>query len=143
MRLVVAVLIGMLAASCTECYVDCAIGYEQIPHSCSCRPIPYSGGAPGTPLGSCMADATCLFGLTCIEGCPSSRLGLADPIAGICSIAGRDTCGCGAVDDTCETAGTVCLKPACCDYQGVCVRPEERAAICARPEGAHFDCASK
>jgi hypothetical protein len=32
--------------------------------------------------------------------------------------------------------------PACCDYDGICVTPAERAAICARPEGAHFDCAS-
>jgi hypothetical protein len=30
--------------------------------------------------------------------------------------------------------------PACCDYEGVCVTPAERAAVCARPEGAHFDC---
>jgi hypothetical protein len=32
--------------------------------------------------------------------------------------------------------------PACCDFEGICVTPSERAAICARPEGAHFDCSS-
>jgi hypothetical protein len=32
--------------------------------------------------------------------------------------------------------------PACCDFDGICVTPSERAAICARPEGAHFDCSS-
>jgi len=30
--------------------------------------------------------------------------------------------------------------PTCCDYQGICVTPAERADICSRPEGAHFDC---
>jgi hypothetical protein len=30
--------------------------------------------------------------------------------------------------------------PACCDYEGICVTPSERAEICSRPEGAHFDC---
>ena len=140
MKLVAVALLGMLAASCGECMVDCAPGYAPIPDECSCRPIPYSGGSAGSPLGSCMSGNTCLYGLSCIEGCPASRLGLADAPPGICSIAGRDTCGCGAVDDPCETAGTVCLRPACCDFQGVCVTPDERAAICARPESVHFDC---
>jgi hypothetical protein len=30
--------------------------------------------------------------------------------------------------------------PACCDYEGICVTPGERDAICARPEAVHFDC---
>ena len=63
-------------------------------------------------------------------------------VPGICSVPGRDTCGCGAVSDPCDTPGTVCLMPACCDYPGICVTPAERASICARPEGAHFDCSS-
>jgi hypothetical protein len=33
--------------------------------------------------------------------------------------------------------------PACCDYEGICVTPTERAAICLRPEGAHFDCTAQ
>jgi hypothetical protein len=32
--------------------------------------------------------------------------------------------------------------PACCDYEGLCVTPGERAEICSRPEGAHFDCSA-
>jgi hypothetical protein len=30
--------------------------------------------------------------------------------------------------------------PKCCDYEGICVTPDERVAICARPEGSRFDC---
>lgn len=140
MRLLALALMGMLVGSCGDCAVDCAPGYEVVPGACDCRPIPYSGGSAGNPLGACLSSGPCLYGLTCIEGCPSSRLGRLDIPAGVCSIGGRDTCGCGAVDDPCTTAGTTCLKPACCDYHGVCVTAAERADICARPEGAHFDC---
>jgi hypothetical protein len=138
--MVVVVLIAVALGGCGDCLVDCAEGYEPVPDQCTCRPIPYSGGT-GTPLAPCAADSTCLYGLTCIEGCPASRLASATSAGGICSMGGRDSCGCGAVADACETPGTSCLMPACCDYQGLCVTPDERADICARPEGVHFDCA--
>ncbi len=140
MKLLVLALLAVLTASCGKCAVDCAPGYEVIPNTCDCRPIAYTDGSAGTPLGACSSSGTCLYGLPCIEGCPASRLGVTNAPGGICGMGGRDTCGCGGVDDPCETAGTVCLQPACCDYQGICVTPEERVAICARPEAIHFDC---
>jgi hypothetical protein len=82
----------------------------------------------------------CGAGSTCIEGCPSSAEPSVGAVGGICSVPGRDTCGCGAVADPCDTPGTVCLMPACCDYEGICVTPTERAEICSRPESTHFDC---
>lgn len=91
--------------------------------------------APIAPLASCTPTASCGAGSDCITGCPTSG-----PERGVCSVPGRDMCGCGAVLDPCETPGTVCLMPACCDYKGVCVTPAERADICSRPEGARFDC---
>ena len=77
----------------------------------------------------------CGAGRTCILGCARDN-----PERGVCSFPDRDSCGCGAVLDECETPGTTCLMPACCDYPGVCVTAVERAAICGRPEGAGFDC---
>jgi hypothetical protein len=140
MRIIGVVLFAVALGGCGKCLVDCAVGYELVPGTCTCRPIPYSGGAAGTPLGPCGSDSTCLYGLACIEGCPASRLPYYTSVAGICSMGGRDSCGCGAVADTCSTPGTACLMPACCDYQGLCVTAEERATICARPEAVHFDC---
>ena len=87
-------------------------------------------------LASCLLGTNgCGAGSTCVQGCPN-----AGSLAGVCSVPGRDTCGCGGVLDPCDTPGTVCLMPACCDYQGICVTPAERAAICARVESGHFDC---
>jgi hypothetical protein len=97
----------------------------------------------GNAFSSCTpSGATCGAGSACIEGCPSSAKQSIGDVPGICSVPGRDTCGCGVVVDPCVTPGTICLMPACCDYQGICVTPAERAAICARPEGAHFDCSA-
>ena len=147
-------LLSFVAASpsCRECMASCAYGYEPIPDSCSCRPI-LDGGAndsnADTAADAATADATdaatlasclpgtnaCGAGSSCIQGCPN-----AGSPAGVCTVPGRDTCGCGGVLDPCSTLGTVCLMPACCDYQGICVTPAERAAICARVEGARFDC---
>jgi hypothetical protein len=141
-------------AGCAYCSVNCADGYEKNPGNCSCRPI-RDGGADAIAasdggsdaasdaalLASCLPGSACGAGSTCIDGCPASRLPANTTAGGVCSVAGRDTCGCGGVLDPCDTPGTVCLMPACCDFQGVCVTPAERAAICARPEGVHFDCA--
>jgi hypothetical protein len=139
------------AAGCGECIPDCADGYAPVPDSCSCRLI-HDAAAPdnstdtsdttdagaGETLASCrLGTNTCGTGSTCIQGCPN-----AGSLAGVCSVPGRDTCGCGAVLDPCDTPGTVCLMPACCDYRGICVTPAERAAICARHESGHFDCAA-
>ena len=131
-------MMGILPGCVSErCYVDCAPGYEV--DGCDCRPIPYSGKA-SSPLGSCLANGTCWYGLDCIKGCPPSESSNAEVPAGICSMAERDLCSCDG-PDTCTTSGTSCLRPACCGYQGICVKPEERKAICARPEGVRFDCA--
>jgi len=97
------------------------------------------GAADAPPAATLMACAPnvppCGAGRTCILGCARDN-----PERGVCSFPDRDSCGCGAVLDECETPGTTCLMPACCDYPGVCVTPVERAAICARPESAGFDC---
>jgi len=94
----------------------------------------------GMALASCTPAVGCETGSTCIDGCPSFAKPAIGAVGGICSVPGRDTCGCGAVADPCDTPGTVCLMPACCDYSGICVTPAERAEICSRPESAHFDC---
>jgi len=145
MRILTLALLAMVVAGCGDCFVDCAVGYEVVPNTCTCRPVPDAGVADasvakGAPLASCVPASGCAAGSTCIEGCPASRMSTPAPAVGVCSVPGRDACGCGAVADPCDTSGTVCLMPACCDYPGICVTPEERGAICARPESAHFDC---
>jgi hypothetical protein len=141
MRVVYLALLALIAGcSSTRCYPDCIYGYEPIPGECSCRPIPDGGGSAGGPLSSCREGSACATGSRCIVGCPYLGSFSPNPANGICSVPGRDTCGCGGVLDPCDLPGTVCLMPACCDYQGICVTPDERAAICARPEGSHFDC---
>lgn len=133
------------------CFPECVPGYEPVPNACICRPIKDAGGsdAPSDQaetgdaaetLASCAPGTTCGAGSLCIEGCPSSANPSIGAVPGVCGVPGRDTCGCGVIADPCDTPGTVCLMPACCDHAGICVTPTERAAICARPEGAHFDC---
>ena len=146
--------VAVASCSSSTCYLSCAPGYEQAPNTCSCRAIADAGnsdlsseqtdatGDTGSALASCAPATGCGAGSTCIEGCPASAKPSIGAVPGICSGPGRDTCGCGAVLDPCDTPGTVCLMPACCDYEGICVTPAERAAICARPEGAHFDCSA-
>jgi hypothetical protein len=56
-------------------------------------------------------------------------------------VAGRETCGCGGVDQPCTTPGLDCLYPSCCDYQGLCLTPTERQAVCSGPMAAKFNCA--
>jgi hypothetical protein len=143
MRALVLGLLAMGAAGCGDCLPDCALGYEPVPHTCSCRPLPDAGttDAPkAEPLASCAPAVGCVAGARCVEGCPRYRVTSSVPPVGVCTVPGRDSCGCGVVADPCETPGTFCLMPACCDFEGICVTAEERAAICARPEGAHFDC---
>ena len=79
-------------------------------------------------------DPLCGQGSSCIVGCPSKGAG------GLCSVAGRETCGCGIIDQPCTTPGLECLYPSCCDYQGLCLTPPERQAVCAGPLAAKFNC---
>jgi hypothetical protein len=131
-------------AACSKCAVDCADGFEPIPQSCLCRPTTDGGagsggsggtGGGGAPLATCSPAAPCGASSSCIRGCPSDGA-----VIGVCSVPGRDTCGCGGILDPCDAPGTTCLMPACCDNPGICVTPAERAEICARAEGAAFDC---
>jgi len=136
----------------------CAAGFRPDDDTCICRPLNDAAADDGrgdasavdsdtddaAMLASCGPAASgCGGGSTCIDGCPASHFPDAGSVGGVCSVPGRDTCGCGAVLDTCATAGTTCLMPACCDYPGVCVTPAERAEICARPESIHFDCMAR
>lgn len=147
-------LLSFVAASPSCGGWDCADGYEPVPNSNHCRSILDAGSADSSAdtaadvampadatdaatLASCfLGTNACGTGSTCIQGCPN-----AGSLTGVCSVPGRDTCGCGGVLDPCDTPGTVCLMPACCDSLGICVTPAERAAICARVESGHFDCA--
>jgi hypothetical protein len=84
------------------------------------------------------ADQSCPPDSYCIEACyytPNGGPG------GVCAVPGRDGCGCGVVFDACEDPGLQCLMPSCCDWQGVCVTPEERAKVCAGAAAPRFDCA--
>ena len=154
-----ALLTVLAGAGCksSKCFPDCVAGYEPVPNACTCRPVADAatdgtssdvagdsnsadGARDGGPLASCVPGSACGSGASCIEGCPASAKPSIGSVGGICSVPGRDTCGCGVALDPCTTPGTACLMPACCDYEGICVTPAERAAICARPEGAHFDC---
>ena len=80
-------------------------------------------------------DPLCGQGSSCIGGCPLKGGG------GLCSVAGRETCGCGIIDQPCTTPGLECLYPSCCDYQGLCLTPDERQTVCAGPLAAKFNCA--
>jgi len=82
-------------------------------------------------------DPLCGKGSSCIEGCPDKGGG------GLCSVVGRETCGCGAiVYQPCTTPGLQCLYPSCCDFQGLCLTPAERQAVCSGPLAAKFNCTS-
>lgn len=79
-------------------------------------------------------DPLCGQASSCITGCPSKGGG------GLCSVAGREMCGCGIIDQPCTTPGLECLYPSCCDYQGLCLTPAERQAVCSGPLAAQFNC---
>lgn len=95
---------------------------------------------PAAPLTHCLPSsaAPCESGSICVEGCPSNPA-LPDP-GGICSVPGRETCGCGAMPQPCTSAGLDCLMPSCCDYPGLCVTPDEKDVICGGPDALRFDC---
>jgi hypothetical protein len=46
----------------------------------------------------------------------------------------------GIIPDPCTTPGLDCLNPACGDYDGLCVTPQEKATICAGPDAFRFQC---
>ena len=79
-------------------------------------------------------DPLCGQGSSCIVGCPYQGNG------GLCSVVGREACGCGAIDQPCTTPGLECLYPSCCDYQGLCLTPDERQAVCDGPLAEKFNC---
>jgi hypothetical protein len=93
------------------------------------------------PLSHCTPGDSnpCSPQSTCIQGCPN-KPGLVGPPGGICSVPGRESCGCGVVDQPCTSPGFKCLYPSCCDYEGLCVTEEERAAICSGPDAPRFAC---
>lgn len=91
------------------------------------EPIAVCGGASA---GDCCESSWCVG-----NECPG-----AEGVTGRCTDPARDTCGCGAAWDDCDTAGTLCLA-AGCDYPGICVTPQELAEICADPAAAGcFEC---
>ncbi len=105
-----------------------------------------AAGAAGSPTGLGPLDPCSLAGEACpgesrcVEACsgvPPTSAG------GVCTVPGRDGCGCGAALDPCEDPGLRCLMPACCDAEGVCVTPAERDAICAGAAASRFDCSGQ
>jgi hypothetical protein len=97
----------------------------------------------GAPLGSCRPGTadSCSAGSTCVAGCPMGSNPMVTTPGGLCSAPGRETCGCGVVLSPCTTPGLACLLPSCCDFEGLCVTPSERAVICSGPDAIRFDCA--
>lgn len=95
------------------------------------------GEDPAGPYPSCdpAQGGACGEGSFCREVCPGDGSAV-----GFCTIPDRDSCGCGGVFDPCDTAGTTCLMPSCCDYWGLCVTPDEGDSICDGLFAEHFDC---
>ena len=102
-----------------------------------------AGTEAGAVLGPCAPGGqdACPAGSMCVQGCPSSGAAGAKPPGGLCSAPGRESCGCGIIPSPCTTPGLDCLLPACCDNQGLCVTPQEKATICAGPDAFRFACA--
>jgi hypothetical protein len=96
----------------------------------------------GAPLGPCRPGAAdaCPVGSSCVQGCPNVSSPTLTTPGGLCSVPGRESCGCGVVLSPCTTAGMGCLMPACCDFEGLCVTPAERVAICSGPDALRFNC---
>jgi hypothetical protein len=93
---------------------------------------------PSQELGHCTRGqaGTCRSGSECVQGCLNR---LPTP-GGVCSVSGRESCGCGVIPSPCTTPGLVCLT--CCDSAGLCVTPAEKAIVCAGPDSARFDCSN-
>ena len=86
------------------------------------------------PAMACDTADSCCEGSWCVGNkCPASTG------AGLCTDPAKDTCGCGAEWDDCTTPGTYCLS-AGCDYPGLCVTPEEGAAVCGSDDTGCFEC---
>lgn len=96
----------------------------------------------GTPLAHCTPSQSdqCPSRSVCIEGCPFGFMSSIPSPGGLCSVPGREPCGCGADDQPCTTPGFLCLYPSCCDFLGVCVTPDEKTAICQGPDAVRFAC---
>jgi len=94
------------------------------------------------PLAHCIPAEPhgCVSGSKCVEGCPSSQSPQISAAGGICSVPGREACGCGVADMPCTSPGFKCLYPSCCDFEGLCVTQAERADICAGPDAPRFAC---
>ncbi len=89
--------------------------------------------ACAAPLERCGDEVPCCeAGSECVDPC---RTG------GLCSVPGRDGCGCLESLDECETPGTTCLFTPC-DAPGVCVTHEEMRAICEAGAPPCFECPS-
>ncbi|MGM0575223.1 MAG: hypothetical protein ACQEXJ_05795 [Myxococcota bacterium] len=89
----------------------------------------------GEPMSTCAGSDDCAGTSQCVgHTCPESP-----DAVGRCTDPTRDVCGCGAVWDGCETAGTTCLA-AGCDYPGLCVTPEEMRTICESGDAGCFEC---
>lgn len=95
-----------------------------------------------TPLAHCRPNEgdQCPSGAACVEGCPFGLQSSIPEPGGVCSVPGREPCGCGAFDQPCTTPGLECLYPSCCDFAGICVTPEEKTAICMGPDAIRFAC---
>jgi hypothetical protein len=96
------------------------------------------------PLVHCRPgqDDQCPSRSVCVEGCPFGFQSKIPSPGGICSVPGREPCGCGAFDQPCTTPGLHCLYPSCCDFPGICVTPDEETAICKGSDAVRFACGS-
>jgi hypothetical protein len=98
----------------------------------------------GSPFGHCAPTRRdCPSGSFCVEGCPHGFGNNIPNQGGICSVPGRESCGCGAISQPCTTPGLHCLRPSCCDFPGLCVTVAEENAICAGPDAVRFACGSQ
>jgi hypothetical protein len=52
MRMLLVVSSMVVTAGCSDCLVECALGYEPVPGACSCRLVQDFGGAPDASLDS-------------------------------------------------------------------------------------------
>lgn len=99
-----------------------------------------SDGDP--PLKHCVPNqpGECPSGSICVEGCPYGWNSNIPNSGGICSVPGRESCGCGAFLQPCTTAGLHCLFSSCCDFLGVCVTDAEEQTLCTGADSLRFRC---
>lgn len=96
----------------------------------------------GPSLKHCVPNqpGECSSGSICVEGCPYGWNSNIPSTGGVCSVPGRESCGCGAFLQPCTTVGLHCLFPSCCDFLGVCVTDAEERALCAGADAVRFRC---